>query len=373
MRNNFRLGLIVNPIAGMGGSVGLKGTDGPTILALARARGALPRAPARTGVALMRLMVARDAIELFAAPGNMGETVARAAGFDPVVLGDAAIGETTAQQTCRAAEAMVAAGIGLLLFVGGDGTARDVAAATDGRIPVIGIPAGVKMHSAVFATSPQAAAELVLQHLRQPLPLRDMEVMDLDEEAYRQGAVSAALYGYLKVPFDPELVQGVKIGRAAGETAILHAIAAEVLNRLEQGQLCILGPGTTTRAVAVALGLPKTLMGVDLIRDGQMLTADASEFAILQALSNRPACIVVTPIGGQGHFLGRGNQQISAAVLRRVGLGNILVVATDEKLASLHNQALRVDTGDSNLDRRLRGHRRIITGRGTEAICMVTS
>lgn len=373
MRKSFRLGLIVNPIAGMGGSVGLKGTDGPQILAAARARGAKPHAPARAEIALARLAAARDAIELVAAPGDMGEAEAHTAGFNPVVMGEPRIGGSTAQHTRRAAKAMATAGIDLLLFVGGDGTARDVAAAIDGRVPAIGIPAGVKMHSAVYATSPLAAAELLLRHLRWPLPLRDMEVMDLDEEAYRLGAVSAALYGYLKVPFDPELVQGVKIGRAAGETAALHAIAAEVLDRLEHGQLCILGPGTTTRAVAAALGLPKTLVGVDLIRDGQLIAGDATEFEILQALSNRPACIVVTPIGGQGHFLGRGNQQISAAVLRRVGLGNILVVATDEKLASLHNHALRVDTGDADLDDRLCGYRRIITGLGTEAICKVTS
>jgi predicted polyphosphate/ATP-dependent NAD kinase len=370
MRNKFRIGLIVNPIAGMGGSVGLKGTDGRHILAEARARGAVPCAPARAVAALMRLDAMCDAIELLAAPGDMGEDEARAAGLAPRVIGSGGR-ETTAEDTRRAAAAM-AAEVDLLLFAGGDGTARDVLAAIDGRLPVIGIPAGVKMHSAVYATSPQAAADLLLRHLHRPLPLRDLEVMDIDEELYRQGAVSAALFGYLKVPFDAELVQGVKIGRVAGEEAMLQGIAAEIGHRLEGGRLGILGPGTTTRAIADSLGLAKTLLGVDIVRDGGVIKADATEADILRAVQERPGCIVVTPIGGQGHFLGRGNQQISPRVLRCVGLDNLLVVATPAKLAALHGQTLRVDSGDAELDARLCGYRRVITGEGTEAICRVT-
>ncbi len=373
MRKTFRLGLIVNPIAGMGGSVGLKGTDGPQILAEARARGALPRAPERTIAALARLAAARESIELLAAAGDMGATEARAAGFDPRVTGHDCGTNTSAEHTRSAAAAMSTAGIDLLLFAGGDGTARDIHAAIGNRLPAIGIPCGVKMHSAAYATSPQAAGDLVLRHLRRPLPSRELEVMDIDEDAYRRGAVSAALYGYLAVPYDPELVQGVKVGRAAGESSALSGIAAEVVERLSPGRLCILGPGTTTRAIADALGLAKTLLGVDLVRDGRVIAADATECDILAAVRDRAALIVVTPIGGQGHILGRGNQQISPAVLRSVGLANLLVVATTEKLASLHNQSLRVDTGDAELDRQLCGWCRVITGYGSEAVCPISA
>lgn len=372
MAKRFRLGLIVNPIAGMGGSVGLKGTDGVTILAEARARGAVPRAGERTMAALSRLKSARDRIELLTGPGDMGATAASSAGFRATVIGDASQDNSSAEDTRRIATALMDAGVDLLLFAGGDGTARDVYAAVDTHLAALGIPCGVKMHSAVYATGPEAAGDLALRHLQRPLRLRELEVMDIDEDAYRQGAVSATLYGMLRVPYDPDFVQGVKIGRLAGEASALQGIAAEIMERLASSRLCILGPGTTTRAVAEAMGVAKTLLGVDLIRDGRVIRADANERDILAACQGLEALIVVTPIGGQGHFLGRGNQQISAAVLRQIGTDNLLIVASSEKLASLHGQTLRVDCGDADMDRRLCGYRRVITGYGAEAVCRVT-
>ena len=366
------LGLIVNPIAGMGGSVGLKGTDTAAILSEARARGAEPQAAGRARVVLDALAAARPALELLAAPGAMGERIARDAGLCPAVVGAPAEGETGPADTRAAAAAMAAAGARLIVFAGGDGTARDMAAALGDRVPVIGVPAGVKMHSAVYATSPRAAADLALRVLSQDIEARPREVMDIDEEAFRAGAVSARLYGYLPVPHAPDLTQSVKAGGVSGDRAALAGIAAEITGRMEAGRLYILGPGTTTRAVTQALGLPKTLLGVDLVRDGALLAADASESDILRALSgSRPGAIVVTPIGGQGHFLGRGNQQIGARVVKAVGLDRLLVAATPEKLASLGNGTLHVDTGDADLDRALAGWRRVITGFGNEAVCRV--
>jgi len=366
------LGLIVNPIAGMGGSVGLKGTDTAAILSEARARGAAPQAAARARVVLDALAAARPGMELLAAPGAMGERIAQGAGLRPTVVGAPAEGETSAADTRAAAEAMAAAGARLILFAGGDGTARDMAAALADRVPVIGVPAGVKMHSAVYATSPRAAADLALRALESDIDARPREVMDIDEEAFRAGAVSARLYGYLSVPYAPHLTQGVKTGGVSGDREALAGIAAEIGGRMEAGRLYILGPGTTTRAVAQALGLPKTLLGVDLVRDGALVAADATEDGILRALAeSRPGAIVVTPIGGQGHFLGRGNQQIGARVVRAVGLDWLLVAATPEKLASLGDGTLHVDTGDPDLDRALSGWRRVITGYGTEAVCRV--
>ena len=366
------LGLIVNPIAGMGGSVGLKGTDTAAILSEARARGAEPQAARRAKVVLDALAAARPALALLAAPGAMGERVAREAGLRPTVAGHPAEGETGAADTRAAADVMAAAGVRLILFAGGDGTARDMAAALGERVPVIGVPAGVKMHSAVYATSPRAAADLALRALGREIEARPREVMDIDEEAFRAGAVSARLYGYLPVPYAPDLTQNVKAGGVSGDREALAGIAAEIAGRMEAGRLYILGPGTTTRAVAQALGLPKTLLGVDIVRDGAVLAADASERDILRALAESPAgAIVVTPIGGQGHFLGRGNQQIGARVVRQVGLDRLLVAATPEKLASLGDGTLHVDTGDAALDSALAGWRRVITGFGTEAVCRV--
>ena len=369
------LGLIVNPIAGMGGSVGLKGTDSAAILSEARVRGAVPQAARRVSVVLEALAAARPELDILSAPGAMGERIARAAGFRPTVAGRPASGETSATDTRTAAQAMAAAGARLILFAGGDGTARDMAAALGDRVPVIGVPAGVKMHSAVYATSPRAAADLVVRALSQDIEARPREVMDIDEEAFRAGVVSARLYAYMPVPYAPDLMQSVKAGGVSGDRAALAGIAAEAVGRMEAGRLYIVGPGTTMRAVTHALGLQKTLLGVDLVRDGVLVAADASEEGILRALAEGPAggAIVVTPIGGQGHFLGRGNQQIGARVVSAVGLDRLLVAATPEKLASLRDGTLHVDTGDPALDSALAGWRRVITGRGNETVCRVAA
>ena len=368
------LGLIVNPIAGMGGSVGLKGTDTAAVLSEARARGAVPQAGARAAVVLEALVASRLGLELLTAPGEMGEGIARDAGLCPTIVGAPAEDETSAADTRAAAEAMAAADARLIVFAGGDGTARDMAAALGDRVPVIGVPAGVKMHSAVYATSPRAAADLALRALAQDIDARPREVMDIDEEAFRAGAVSARLYGYLPVPYAPGLTQSVKAGGVSSDREALSGIAAEIAGRMEAGRLYILGPGTTTRAIADALGVPKTLLGVDLVRDGAVVGADATEEGILRALTeNPPGAIVVTPIGGQGHFLGRGNQQIGARVVRAVGLDRLLVAATPEKIASLRDGTLHVDTGDPELDHALSGWRRVITGRGNEAVCRVAA
>ena len=369
------LGLIVNPVAGMGGSVGLKGTDSTAILSEARARGAVPQAARRMTVVLDALAAARPGLDLLAAPGAMGERIARDAGLSPTVVGTQADIETNAADTRAAAEAMAEAGVRLIVFAGGDGTARDMAAVLDDRVPVVGVPAGVKMHSAVYATSPRAAADLALRALdAEEIDARPREVMDIDEAAFRAGAVSARLYGYLPVPYAPDLTQSVKAGGVSSDREALCGAAAEITGRMEGGRLYILGPGTTTRAVAEALGLPKTLLGVDLVRDGALLAADCTEDDILRALAeNRPGAIVVTPIGGQGHFLGRGNQQIGARVVKAVGLDRLLVAATPKKLASLSDGILHIDTGDPDLDRALSGWRRVITGYGNETVCRVVA
>ena len=383
-----RLGLIVNPLAGIGGRVGLKGSDGVDTVRKALELGAVREAPGRAQRALERMTRVKDHIEIVTWPGEMGEDEARAAGFEPTVvgslagrpmLGDSSITETTAADTVQAVRDLAASGAELLLFAGGDGTARDICAALDEKLPVLGIPAGVKIHSAVYATTPSAAGSLAAMFLHEKpsaVRLREAEVMDVDEDAYRDGRVSASLYGYLTVPYERTLMQGAKAGGVAGDAAALRDIASEIVSGMRPSELYLLGPGTTTRAISDVLGLHGTLLGVDAVRDGALVAADAGEHRLLELLDDRPegtSRIVVTVIGGQGHIFGRGNQQFSAAVIRAVGRENVVVVATRTKLLSLDGGPLLVDTGDPDLDATFEGYMKVVTALGETVVYQVAA
>jgi predicted polyphosphate/ATP-dependent NAD kinase len=355
-----RLGLVVNPIAGMGGRVALKGTDGAEVLAQARARGAKPVAAARALRALAALHRLDPSVCLVAAPGEMGGDVARAAGLDPALTEPAHPGPTTAEDTRAAARAMLEAGVDLLLFAGGDGTARDIHDAIHGALPVLGIPTGVKMHSGLFASTPLRAGEIAAHFLRSParVELRAAEIADIDDAELRAGAMTARIYGVAHVPSLP----GVLSAKSAGvsDAMSLRAACAEFAERLEPGTVYLFGPGTTTGQVLAQLGLPKTLLGVDAVRDRQLVGRDLDEPALL-GLTARAAAVhlVLGVIGGQGSLLGRGNQQLSPALLRRIGPERISVLASEAKLAALQPPVLRVDTGDDALDRELSGFTRV--------------
>ncbi len=365
-----RLGLIVNPVAGIGGRVGLKGSDGKEIQQKALELGAVEWAQDRAIQALERVKSV-DRLEILTYPAEMGENAARACGFKPRVLGLITPGATTAEDTRSAAQEMRQAGVGLLLFAGGDGTARDVYEAVGLDQPVLGIPAGVKIHSAVYGTSPSSAGALASLYLQgQVTTLREAEVMDIDEEAFRRGSLAARLYGYLKVPFRTNLLQNLKMAAAGGE-ASTAGIAEDVAQRMEEAILYIIGPGTTTRAITDGLGLQKTLLGVDVVLDGKLVAIDANEARLLELLEahrSGEVRIIVTPIGGQGYLFGRGNQQISPAVVTKVGRENVIVVSTKEKLYALGSQPLRVDSGDPELDQALSGYWTIVTGYNERAV-----
>ena len=357
-----RLGLIVNPIAGIGGRVGLKGSDGVEIQKKALELGAVPQSQNRAIQALERIE-AVDGLEVITYPGEMGEDAARACGFQPTVIGSITPGETTPGDTRNAARAMLRLNVNLLLFAGGDGTTRDIYNAIGDGLPVLGIPAGVKIHSAVFATNPRSTGDLAALYLRERVSsLREAEVMDVDEEAVRQGIVSAKLYGYLKIPFERRLLQGLKTPSRPGEQAAMEAIAADVVSNMEDGWLYVIGPGTTTRAITSRLGLGKTLIGVDVVAEGKPIAADVNESQLLKFIEGRKAKIVVTPIGGQGCIFGRGNQQISPKVIKEVDKDNVIVVSTTGKIHSLRGRPLWVDTGDREVDEMLSGHIRVVTG-----------
>ncbi len=356
-----KLGLIVNPIAGMGGRVGLKGTDGADVLSRARELGAQPEATRRAVEALAVIAGAGEPPEVVAYPHEMGEDEAREAGFAPTVVGSISSGETTAADTRRAAREMESLGVDLILFAGGDGTARDVYDAVALRVPTLGVPAGVKIHSAVFAITPRDAGNAATVFLSEDSDLREAEVMDTDEEAFRGGEVQARLYGYLRVPQQAGLMQDTKLGGLSEEES-LAGMAAAVAGKMHPARLYVFGPGTTTGAIMRELGLDHTLLGVDVVENGHVSARDANEAQLLEMVRDREATVVVSPIGGQGYILGRGNQQISPAVIRAVGVENVMVVATREKLASLGQHPLLVDTGDAQLDQAFSGYIKVVTG-----------
>jgi predicted polyphosphate/ATP-dependent NAD kinase len=343
------IGFLVNPVAGMGGAVGLKGTDGLADEALRR--GAHPVSTLRAEQAL-RLVKDIPALYLTCA-GDMGQdSLARAgiAGFEVVYEGPAI---TTGEDTKEACRVFQAHGAEIILFSGGDGTARDVFDVIGTQIPILGIPAGVKMFSAVFATSPEAAAEILREWESSSfLHLRDAEVMDVDEDAYRNGELRAELHGYAKSPYIQGLVQGAKqVFEDQDEDRAKSAIArfiAEVMRGTPE-IIYFLGPGSTTGEIAKELGIEKTLLGFDAIRDGKLVGSDLNEQAMLRILSDKKAArLVVSIIGAQGSVLGRGTQQVSPRVLREIGVDQMIVVATPHKLAA--TPTLFIDTGDRDLD-----------------------
>jgi len=356
----------------MGGRVGLKGTDGRETLNKAKKLGAVPTAPSRAVEALVRLAPFKDSVEIVTYPQEMGENEVRKAGFEPTVIGEITPGNTTSKDTVAAASEMMGLNVDLILFAGGDGTARDIHKAVDGKVPVLGIPAGVKIQSGVFAINPARAGDIAARYMQGDLTtVRELEVMDINEEAYRENRLSARLYGYLMVPYEETLVQGSKEATGGSEEISLEAIASEVVEGMEGDTLYVIGPGTTTRSIAEELGLEKTLLGVDVVENGNIVATDVNEEALLELIEGRKAKIIVTVIGGQGFILGRGNQQISPEVIRKVGAENLIIVASPGKLAALKGRTLLVDTGDPELDEMISGYRKVVIGYARRSVYKV--
>jgi predicted polyphosphate/ATP-dependent NAD kinase len=351
-----RLGFLINPIAGMGGRVGLKGTDG--VVAQARQRGAEPIANRRAREMLRELARLRagtpaaPAIAWLTADGDTGGDALRATGFDAAEVVHRPAAEPSARDTLRTVEEFLARHVDLVLFCGGDGTARDICALTGEATPVLGIPAGVKMYSGVFGVTPVDTAELLWRWLRGEIGLARVDIVDLDEDKYRRDEWAVRLYLTATAPFEPTLVQSAKALVGGGdEDAVKDDIAEALRDEIaaRPNTLFLLGPGSTVQAVARALQVDKTLLGIDAVVDGKLVGADLAEREILALIDRHSACrLVLSPIGAQGFVLGRGNQQLSPAVIRRIGAANILVLSTPAKLA--RTPVLRFDTGDANLD-----------------------
>ena len=345
----FHIGLIINPLAGLGGPAGFKGSDGMAEQALAL--GVEAKAALRTQTALEVLLPLRERLEFVTFPGAMGADLLAEMGFAHRVFGELGAGPSSAADTRQAVDLLQDAGVALILFAGGDGTARDICAAVREGQPVLGIPAGVKIQSGVYAISPRAAGELTARLIEGGLVrLSSGEVRDIDESALREGRVTARWYGELTVPQEGGYVQQVKQGGVESEELVLSDLADWLQDSWEADVRYVFGPGSTLHGLAQNLGVETTLLGVDVIENGQLLASDVSEAQLFELIDGHPSRLLVTAIGGQGHIIGRGNQQISPRVLRAIGLDNLRVVATKRKLGTLEGRPLLVDSGDVALD-----------------------
>lgn len=348
-----RLGLIVNPIAGMGGAVGLAGTDGE-LAAAASALGAKSLAGDRALSALRALQGLDVSVETCA--GEMGEEVVERAGLRGEVVVDVDRDSTTSADTRRAAEILRDRRVDLLLVAGGDGTARDVLEVIGRDMPVLGIPAGVKMHSAIFAATARTAGEVARAFLTSAASeslLQDAEVMDREVEG--QAPASPRLYGFLRVPKISFFVPHAKAASILSDERALASAVQRVADLVKDERISLLGPGMTIDRLKQLVGCSRSPLAVSAARSGRCLAENLTESQILALVGNEPARLIVGVVGGQGFLFGRGNQQFSPAVIRTVGVENIVVVAAAEKLLALESGALLVDTGDEALDDALAG------------------
>lgn len=368
----MRIGFIVNPIAGMGGLVGLKGTD-EYLYEEALRRGAKPVSPSRATRFLKRLEKLEFTGMIVSANGPMGcdylgNTNLK---YSCIEVPPPSKSRTTRNDTLDAVKRLIDEGVELIVFTGGDGTARDIYDVVDGKVPIIGIPAGVKMYSGVFAISPEACAEVVHAYLLGNAEVDVGEVADADERAIQKGVLRVKVYGLAKTPVLEGYVTPTKDFAHVGGREEKEGIAEYFIQEyLKDNVLYLLGPGTTIKAITDLLGLKKTLLGVDALHNRRIVAYDIGEKEILNLLARyREAYVVVTVIGAQGYVFGRGNQQFSPRVLSRLGKDKLIIVATKSKLMKL--RYLLVDTGDPELDRKFSGYARVITGYMEETVVPV--
>lgn len=381
----FKLGFIINPIAGIGGSVALKGSDGMEKHALAL--GAKPQANARASQALEVLLPYKNDFVIYTAHNQMGEQCAKAFGFKVEVLYTPQAEETVSEDTELCVKALISEGVDIILFAGGDGTARNIAniIINDNyqEIPVLGIPAGCKIHSGVYAITPKAAGRIIeLMLTKELVTLTSGDVMDIDESLFREGIVKAKRYSEMKIPSELRYVQAVKAGGIESDDLVLQDIAANVIEMMNDDEDCqfVVGSGSTTAFLMEELALDNTLLGVDIVRALELHVSDVTESTLYHAITEFDGLtkLVITLIGGQGHIFGRGNQQLSPRVIKALtaqvgGIENIIVIATKAKLSSLGKKPLISDTGDIVLDQELSGFITVTTGYKDQVLYPIAS
>ncbi len=379
----MRIGILANPDAGLGGRLGLKGSDGQA--ELARSKGAEDRSGPRLESMLRHFSSIHrgesSQLEWITSRGRMGTD------WIPAELQAGTIsevhessGETSATDTEDAVQRLLENGIDLLVYSGGDGTTRDIVASLDdsesSELPVIGVPSGVKMHSGCFASSPKAAAEVLSAWLHGDLLVSSTEVLDLDEELYRKGKWVVRLYAEAFSPNSPRWMQGSKqLIETESEEEIIIGISDHIEDSLvSDDRLIIWGSGGTLRAIAGNIGFELTTLGIDATIGGEQVGTDLDESGILALLDSHvgPTTLLLSPMGGQGFLIGRGNLQLSPDVLESIGIDNILGVVTPAKLLTV--RALRIETGDDDLDQEFASKRymKVLQGFRTTRILPVS-
>lgn len=355
-----KLGLIINPVAGMGGKVGLKGSDGEEVIEKARELGAEPESGKKTLKAIEKLKGLKDQVCLYLADGAMGEEVVQDTDFNYEVIYQT--GEkTTADDTKQVAQALLDLDVDLILFAGGDGTARNITEAVGLNIPVLGIPAGVKIHSPVYGLSPEHAGEMAYKYLRgDPVEVQEEEVIDIQEDAFRRDEIITNVYGYLNVPYDRSHMQNLKSSSPQSDKEAQISAALRVIDDMEEDVYYIIGSGSTTARIMEELELEGTVLGVDIIKNKKLVQKDVNEQEIIDIIQGQPARLVVTPMGGQGYIFGRGNQQLSAKVLSHLDKEDVSIVASAQKMQGLKSNPLLIYTGDDQIDEKFSGYYRVI-------------
>lgn len=362
----MKIGFVINPIAGMGGKVGLKGTDG--VYEEAVELGAEPVAKERAEKALREM---RGGHVWFTGKGILGEGSLK--DFFPddeikVVHKPSVyqVGETSPEDTHELVRKFLENEVELIVFCGGDGTARDVLEEVGKKAPILGIPSGVKMHSGCFGVNPEASAHLFNSFVEGEADVSEVEIMDLDEDRYREGDWEIKMHGEALSIYEPHYIQlGKQSFRSVNQEDQKTDIAHFMIEEMEEypDHLFILGPGSTTAKIQEILGVEHTVLGVDLLKNKEIVELDVAEQDILRLAEDSAGLkIVVSMIGNQGFFLGRGNQQISPEVVKRAGLDNIYILATPTKVKKTPN--LRADTGDEELNEQIRdkGYMKVVQG-----------
>lgn len=361
----FRLGLVINPLAGIGGPSALKGSDDLQTLRIASERGVQAKANHRVREMLHALAENLSNINVITASGAMGEDVCKDCSVNAIEVVYRSPEHTAASDTQAAACAIINAHVDLLVFAGGDGTARDVFTAIGSEHTVLGLPSGVKMHSAVFAVTPKAVASVIDSMMNHRLvAARTAEVRDIDEIAFANGQVKTRYFGEMLIPDDQLLVQAVKCSGLLDDEIMLDELSAFVTEIMDEDTLYILGSGGTLKHLKTNLGIENpTLLGVDLWFQGKAIEHDAYEQQIFELIQGYDKVkIFLSVIGGQGIVLGRGNQQISPRIIEKAGIDAIQFLSTQTKLLALNGRALSVDSGSDELNKRLAGFHKIICG-----------
>lgn len=362
------VGVLLNPIAGFGGTLAMHGTD--------QLPGSLYDAAvdaARAEQRLLRALTSFSAEHLDATllvpAGLLGSGQLTRAGVPHVTLDVVRpVGRTTKRDTADAARALVAAHVDCLLFAGGDGTATDIASAVGEVVPVIGVPSGVKMHSEVFARSPESAGQLLAQFLRGECRLEAVEVLDVVGDR-------SSTVGTLMAPASRALLQRAKAVVPAQISEISRGlIARDVVETHGRRGTWVLGPGTTVATVADELGVAATLRGVDVLHTSGVVEQDVTEERLFEIVDGcNDARLVLGVIGGQGFLLGRGNHEVSPRVIERIGVESVCIVASEAKISGLFPPILLVDVGDARALHPLVGYRRVHSGAGHHTVMNVVN